>query len=160
MLNVLATYPRAQAPLPKLITISSSGITAASHRALPLIIKPLYGFFLAAPHEDKLGMERVVAHAAGWSWEDKGPSARVLSSGWEARAGQPGQLQDVVVLRPSAFTDGKCTAEDTSGKTYRSAGGDLRGAYTISRRDVAHFIVERCLKEWDQWKGKYVGLAY
>ena len=32
--------------------------------------------------------------------------------------------------------------------------------YTISRRDVAHFISEHVLAEWDRWEGKRVSLSY
>lgn len=158
MINLLVTFPTTQSPPPKLIMISSSGVTRASHAALPLVVKPFYGFFLKGPHEDKLGMERVAAHAAGWTWGDGEPSQRILPSGWQSRVGEHGIAKETVVLRPSAFTDGECTAGKA--KSYRAADNDLKGAYTISRRDVAHFIVERCLKEWGTWRGKYVSLAY
>jgi len=43
---------------PKLVVISSNGLTDAGHASLPLLIKPLYSVLLGSPHTDKLVMER------------------------------------------------------------------------------------------------------
>lgn len=58
--NVLVSYPDATptSSQPKLIVISSNGLTKASHRTLPLLLKPLFTYGLHSPHVDKLCMER------------------------------------------------------------------------------------------------------
>lgn len=86
--------------------------------------------------------------------------AEILSEGWEKTKGLPGkgELKRVVIIRPALLTDGECT------ENYRlRCEGDLavKGGYTISRRDVAHLIVEGVLGDkWDEWEGKGVSVAY
>ena len=159
MINVLKTYNSHPEPRPKLVFISSTGLSRTSHDALPILLKPLYAYALRAPHADKLGMERAAAYAAGWKWEDEEPKAEIIGENWKEGLGEGGWLKDVCVVRPALLTDGACKA-DTRQKSYRAEETELSGGYTISRRDVAHFVVEKCLKEWDAWKGKCVRLAY
>jgi len=162
MLNVLSTMPLTD-PQPKVILVSSAGMGKRSHAALPLLLKPLFGYLLAVPHEDKLGMERVVAHAAGWMWTHEEPKQTILPEGWQKQLPEPGFLKDVLVLQPTLFIGEKCVGDEgkKNGKApYRAADHDLPGAYTISRKDVAHFIVEGGMEHWDEWKGKSVRLAY
>jgi hypothetical protein len=54
------------APQLKIIAISSTGFTRTSHAALPLPLKLLHAMVLPAPRKDRIGMERVIAHCAGW----------------------------------------------------------------------------------------------
>jgi len=37
--------------------------------------------------------------------------------------------------------------------------GDI-GGYVVSRKDVAHFLVEGVLAEWKKWEGKCLSVAY
>ncbi|CAK5265387.1 unnamed protein product, partial [Mycena citricolor] len=53
---------------PKIVALSSTGLGPAAAAALPLVLKPLYAG-LASPHKDKIGVERVAAHCAGWRWD-------------------------------------------------------------------------------------------
>lgn len=147
---------------PRLITISSTGLSRASHAALPLALKPMYGYLLRSPHADKLGAERVVAHCAGWKWTDEEPSEKILPQGWQEREGliEPGKLKHLVVVRPALLTDGSCKADGATKIPYRTVDGELDGGYTISRKDVAHFLVEGVLPQWDQWEGKCISIAY
>ncbi|KZP01001.1 hypothetical protein CALVIDRAFT_533307 [Calocera viscosa TUFC12733] len=63
-------------------------------------------------------------------------------------------LEELIILRPGWFTDGKETG------TVRAA-PSLPGAYTISRRDVGWFITEECLKGSNKWVGgEGVVIAY
>ncbi|KAG1742654.1 permease for cytosine/purines, uracil, thiamine, allantoin-domain-containing protein [Suillus paluster] len=62
LLNVLETLP---SPQPKIITISSAGLMRASHKSVPLPLKPLYNYLLTLPHRDKCGAEEVVAYSTG-----------------------------------------------------------------------------------------------
>lgn len=68
-LNVVYIIPPHTSP--RIVAISSSGLTKRGHKvALPLLLKPMYLWLLAVPHKDKIGMERAIAHSAGWSWDD------------------------------------------------------------------------------------------
>ncbi|KAF9261990.1 hypothetical protein L218DRAFT_929898 [Marasmius fiardii PR-910] len=190
-INAISTMPTSQ-PQPKIIVLSSNGLTKVSHEALPLPLKPLYGWLLALPHKDKLGVERVVAHCAGWEWnttEDGEPGEEILPSGWTSTPGLPesGTLKNILVLRPAILTDGECQAEKQQEKiqeklkeakekmakkgitfdatiskeAYRvSEGVPLPSGWTVSRRDVAHFIVTKALSDWEKYAGKTVTIAY
>jgi hypothetical protein len=170
LVNALSTLPTSF-PHPKIIAISTSGLTKSSYSSLPLLLKPLYSYALAGPHKDKVGMERVIGYCAGWSWDNGKVKDVVLgkSEEWKEGLPEPGTLKSVVVIRGASFTDGECKAEKLAGKDgkgkgkgkqpYRVKEGDV-GGYTISRKDVAHFVVEGVLEEWDKWQGKCVSIAY
>jgi len=173
-LNVLTTMPKSD-PQPKFIFITSLGVTKASHASLPLALKPLYSWMLAIPHADKLGVERVIHHCAGQAWTDPEPSADLMKEGagkgveWSAREGLPeqGQLKNWVIVRPAWLSDGVCKADEEPKKKgkkskgpYQIIEGDQGAGYTISRRDVGHFLVEGLVKNWDTWQGKIVGISY
>lgn len=170
MLNLLAVYaseslqPSESKPFPRLLLVSSTGLSKSSHAALPLALKPLYGYLLRSPHVDKLGMERVVAYAAGWDWKDEEPESEVVGEAgvWRERLGEGGWLKEVVVVRPALLTDGVCKTDGAAAgvQPYRTEEREVKGGYTVSRRDVAHFVVEGALKEWDTWRGKCVRIAY
>ena len=65
------------------------------------------------------------------------------------------------------FTDGECKAKwiarmDGKGKEkepYRVKEGHI-SEHTISRKDVAHFTVERAVADRQNWDGKCVGIVY
>ncbi|TEB15068.1 hypothetical protein FA13DRAFT_1768192 [Coprinellus micaceus] len=73
--------------------------------------------------------------------------------------------QKALVIRPALLTDGKCVAEkpQKEGKQpkepYRVSEGEL-GGYTISRQDVAHFVVDVILNKWAQYENKIVNIGY
>jgi len=159
ILNAIITIPSSIKP--KIVAITSNGVDKASHKALPLAMKPVYGYLLDGPHKDKLGAERVLAHCAGRDWVDPEPLETVLDPSWVTTQGLPaeGELKDsIVVVRPAMFTDGACQAEE--GGKVRTSTQIISGAYTISRRDVAYFIVEGILKDWDHWKGSTAFITY
>ncbi|KZP18279.1 hypothetical protein FIBSPDRAFT_863955 [Athelia psychrophila] len=166
LLNALSTVP-AQTPSPKIITISSTGLTKSSHASLPLLLKPVYGSFLAAPHKDKVGAEKIVAHCAGWAWDpaNADAGADIMGADWvdgEGGEGLPqGTLKDIVIVRPALLTDGDCKADTTKKGTgaYKAREGEI-GGWTVSRKDVAHFLVEGVLGNWESNKGKCISIAY
>ncbi|KZT69900.1 hypothetical protein DAEQUDRAFT_726223 [Daedalea quercina L-15889] len=167
VLNVVTTMPaslRAPAAQPRFVIISSTGLSRASHAELPLLLKPFYGYALRSPHTDKFAMERVIAHCAGWDWDDEVPNAEVLPPTWAAEPGVPafGELKHVVAIRPALLTSGSCKGDTKkNGKApYRVKDGELTDSYTISREDVAHFLTEGLLSDWDKWEGKRVHIAY
>ncbi|KAL5533500.1 hypothetical protein ACEPAF_5276 [Sanghuangporus sanghuang] len=168
MLNLLSVLPRDPASQPKLVVVSSTGLGKTAHAALPLPLKPFYGLVLdgaKGPHADKLGMERVITYAAGWEWPaaDGEPDKTILADGWQDHVGPYGWLKHAVVVRPALLTNGDSIGENPKkpGEApYRALDHEMKGGYTISRKDVAHFIVTRVLPEWNQWEGKRVRIAY
>ncbi|KAF5364620.1 hypothetical protein D9758_005546 [Tetrapyrgos nigripes] len=171
LLNVLCTMPSpSKQPYPKIVTISSTGLTRSAHSALPLLLKPLYGWLLDLPHQDKLGAERTVAHVCNWEWDPRdGPAAGILPQGWQGFPGLPpkGSLSgNVLVVRPALLTDGECLADKNAKKKggkppYRVKDvndGEISG-YTVSRKDVGHFIAQVVLGRWEEFGGKRINIA-
>lgn len=140
---------------PRIVAVTSTGLTPENFASLPLILRLLCRFVLWSPLNDKKGAERVLARLRG----APEPEEDILQEGWEHMEGLPakGELEGIVVLRPVVLTDGECTEK------YRTSEGETAppGGVTISRQDVAHFLAERVLgEEWDVWQGKGVNLAY
>ncbi|KAG9044614.1 hypothetical protein FS837_007839 [Tulasnella sp. UAMH 9824] len=74
ILNVLSVLPRDPAQQqPRLIAVTSVGVTRGSHARIPFLFKGIYAM-LKVPHADKLGMEKAIHWSAGWEWKDKEPS--------------------------------------------------------------------------------------
>ncbi|KAF9060957.1 hypothetical protein BDP27DRAFT_1338890 [Rhodocollybia butyracea] len=165
LLNILCTMPTQDSP-PKSIIISSAGFNHSSYAALPLLMKPLYAYLLKGPLKDKMGAERAIAHCTGWNWDtehDGEPSDEIMGQGWTERKGLPakGTLKNVLVIRPVMLTDGECKAEkkeNTAG--YRVKAGDIAGGWTVSRKDVAHFVANAALNRWDEFSDKCISIAY
>ena len=85
-----------------------------------------------------------------------------MPNGWkETLAGTGATWNDFVILKPALLTDGACKADTASAgkQPYRFSEEDL-GGYTISRKDVGHFIAENLLEDWKKWSGKGISLAY
>lgn len=162
--NVLCTMPQhAGVPLPKIIVLSTTGVSRKARQKTPLMHRPLYGYLIQQQMADKLGMERVIAHCAGWTWTDEEPMAEIMGEGWKQRKGlpAPGTLTEAVVLRASLLTDGECTAEGKSDNAlpYHAVEG-LDGGATISRKDVGHFIFEAVTKQWKKYANKQISVSY
>jgi hypothetical protein len=84
-------------------------------------------------------METLAWHASGHRRSETSD----LPSDW---------LPDLVVVRPALLTDGAETA------MYRAA--ERLSCYSISRRDVGHFIATQALGQEDAWRGKAVVVGY
>ncbi len=140
------------------------GVTHDSHKHVPTLLKPLYTYGLAAPHRDKVGAERVIAHCTGRSWNanaDGEPAENVIGANWKEREGLPkaGALRNVMVVRPALLTDGDCKSDSADEPAYRLSEGDISG-WTVSRKDVAHFIVDAVSKRWNEFGDKTMTIAY
>ncbi|KAJ7495890.1 hypothetical protein B0H11DRAFT_2001062 [Mycena galericulata] len=165
LLNLLCTMPTySNAPQPKIVAISWIGVTPAAHAALPFLLKPVSTLFLTSPRKDKLAMEYVFAHCAGWPWDlktDGEPTIDYMGKGWLERKGLParGTLKHVLIVRAGLMTDGECVADKSQGKAYRVSEKQL-GGYTISRKDAAHFLVDAITRRWDEFDNKQVNLTY
>lgn len=159
-------------PQPRIVLITSIGLTRTSHASLPFALKLLYRL-IAVPHKDKIGAERVVSHCAGWEWnvsEQGDPGLDIMGAGdWTTREGLPptGTLKHVLVIRPALLMGEECVAETATpgGKEgqrkepYRVSEGEI-GGWTISRKDVAHFVVDAVVNRWDEFEGRRVNICY
>jgi hypothetical protein len=160
--NVLSTLPTSFTQT-KIISISANGLSKSSHKALPLLLKPLFRYFLTVPHQDKLGTERIASYCAGLEWDEQDGEVGddVMGANWKQDLPRESGLSGrIVVVRPALLTDGECVADKEQQKGYRVSDADLPGSWTISRRDVAHFLVEGVLKNWDEYKDKHISIAY
>lgn len=168
-LNLVRTIPSSlrspSSAQPRIVTISSTGLTRAGHKKLPAVLKPLYGYVLAGPHDDKLGAENVAAHYVGRDFPDPA-KPEVLPNGWTQDEGvvEAGTYKKIIVIRPTMLTDGESKGDKMviGGKEpYRLVEDDIKG-YSVSRRDVAHFVAEELTKDevWQKWEGKCVGISY
>ncbi|KAG8963919.1 hypothetical protein FRC05_004370 [Tulasnella sp. 425] len=156
LLNLLTVIPHDLPTQPRIVAVTSNGVTADSHKNIPCLAKGFYSL-ISVPHADKLGMEKVIHWSAGWSedsWKDGAPEPHILPQGWEERlGGKAGWLKSIVVVRPAILTDGEEAAK------YK-AGEDIPGLWTVSRKDVAHFISNDVLNNWSKWEGKAVSVGY
>ena len=165
ILNVLMTLPT---PYPRIVAVTSTGLTKQSHKELPMGMRAMYGYLLRSPHADKQGVETVLARAAGTTVDSTmAPPEGILPAGWDSDPAFPAQgavHDDLIIIRPAFLTDGPCLSETKGPSVVRTrVEADLlvKGGYTISRQDVAYFIAERVLgSEWEQWKGKGVAIAH
>ena len=67
LLNVLCEIPKTNPQaLPKVITISTIGVTRSSRSQVPFLLNIFYGYLITGsqPLQDKLGTERVIYHCA------------------------------------------------------------------------------------------------
>lgn len=137
----------------RIIAVTSTGVTKESHDALPLGMKTLYSWGLRSPHADKMGMERLLQHAIGLKWtENVEPVEEVLPSDWRKDYPEAGWLKNIVIVRPAFLTDGEA-------KHQYKVSSDEFSSYTISRKDMGHFIGERLPAEWETWSGKIVNVG-
>jgi hypothetical protein len=117
-------------------------------------------------------MERIVSHCAGWAFDMKNygePGDDIMGHDWVNREGLPaaGSLKRVLVVRPAILMDGECIAErDNAGNTtgqkkevYCVRETDISG-WTVSQKDVAHFVVDAVPRRWDQFENKCVNIMY
>ncbi|KAF9014248.1 hypothetical protein BDQ17DRAFT_1320867 [Cyathus striatus] len=160
---------------PNLVTQSLLNSSAAYHSRFidghntritchsPFRSKAVYGYMIQEPLKDKLGAERALAHVAGWAWEHEEPNEDIIGRDWTSLEGlpSPGEVKRILLIRPAMFTDGQCLAEKegTNGKAYRVSEQEFRG-WTISRKDVAYFVVDAALNRWDEFENKCVSIAY
>ena len=152
-------------PLPKIITLSAIGVSPSSRSQVPFLLNIMYGYMISHALQDKLGTERVIYHCAGWNWnpkKDGEPKEDIMGKGWQEREGlpSPGHLKNAMVLRPAMLNDEECVADSgKAGPPYRAAEGNVKG-WSISRKDVAHFIFDAVTNHWDEYGNKQVSIAY
>lgn len=113
-----------------------------------------------------MGVERAAAHCAGWEWDAKDgePSEEIMGPKWRELEGlpAPGTLKNIVIIRPAFFTDGEAKGDKIrprGQKPYKVSEEDI-GGYVVSRKDVAHFLVEDILVHWDKYQGRRMRISY
>lgn len=152
----------------RFVVVTSTGLTKSSLAALPFPIRFLYKFFIHQPHKDKIGTERVIAHASGREWNDAEaaePGEDIMGPDWKNKENllSFGSFHGFLVVRPLLLTDGECRADKEEYKRekapYRVSEEEM-SAWTVSRKDVGHFIADAILAKWDQYKDKVVNIGY
>ena len=155
-------------PLPKVIVLSTAGVSRSSIAHVPFLLKIFYGWAIAQPLRDKLGMERLIWHCAGWEWNtqvDGEPSEEIMGrKDWKNIEGlpAPGTLKNAMVIRAAGLTEGDCLADkrkEGEKIPYRAGEGHVIG-WTVSRKDVAHFIEDAVLNRWSEYGNKQIGITY
>ncbi|DAA78620.1 TPA_exp: Uncharacterized protein A8136_2405 [Trichophyton benhamiae CBS 112371] len=106
---------------PFLTVVSTTGISKTED--VPLAFRPLYHYFLAVPHKDKLKMEEAIFNAVA----DPTPTCRVF--------------RGVMSVRPSLLTGDYNIATGKGWKTLRVGTDDKPAVgYTIQRADVGEWM--------------------
>jgi hypothetical protein len=100
---------------------------------------------------------------------DGEPGDDIMGSDWTKREGLPvaGSLKRALVIRAAILTNGDCVADKINAKgmerdnkrAYRVSEGEL-GGWTISRKDVAYFLVDAVLNRWEEFENRRVNIAY
>lgn len=174
---LFCSLPLQSSPNTKLTIVSSSGVFPESFNNLPWALRQATSYGLLPAHRDKRSAERLIAHVAGWTWDDArfGPipeeEEREMydgARGWREREGMPAVgalLEQLAVVRPLLLTDGDCMGDKTKdelagAEPYRVETLNSTNAWSISRKDVAHFVVKATTSRWEQYKGSAVYLAY
>ena len=153
----------------RFVVVTSTGLTKSSHASLPFLIRLLY-FFLPQPHKDKIGTERIAFHVSGKEWnnaESAEPGEDIMGPDWKNKEGLPsfGAFNGFLLVRPLLLTDGDCLADKEEYKgeggkaPYRVSEEELY-SWTVSRKDVGHFISGAILTKWDDYKNKVVNIGY
>ncbi|KAK3939959.1 oxidoreductase AflX [Diplogelasinospora grovesii] len=133
---------------PRIVAVSTTGISDSGRRDVPLLMVPLYHVLLREPHKDKKAMERALVASGERRW---------------------------TVVRASLLTDGP-GVEDGGRVRVRVGVEDLvvggkegvkslAVGYTIAREDVGRWIFENLIQEdgeggGGRWDGKAVTVTY
>jgi len=168
-LNLVRTIPPSlrspSSAQPRIVAISSIGITSVGYKKLPIILKPVFSYMLTSIQDDKLGAETIVAHYVGRDFPDPA-KPEVLKSTWKEEEGvmERGSYKKIVVVRPTMLTDSECQGDKiaAAGKAPYKLGEDDVTGWSISRKDIAHFVAEELTKdeEWEKWEGKCAAISY
>lgn len=166
-LNTMCTMPadlRGPNSQLRFIVVTSTGLTKSSHASLPFPIRFLY-YFIRQPHKDKIGTERIAFHVSGKEWnnaEAAEPGEEIMGLDWANREGLPpfGSFKGFLLVRPLLLTDGVCLGDNEGAKAPYRVSEEGIYSWTVSRKDVGHFISDAILAKWDDYKNKVVNIGY
>jgi hypothetical protein len=179
--SVSSPSTQPQSTPPRVIIITSNGVTKKSHRALPGMMKIISNVLLTDAFRDKRAAEHLLASAISSSGADFGCSEEevkelekvgLLEVGWKELT-KPIIGVEALVVRPSRLVDGECLAEAAAadakskkatktsmkkdGPPFRTGPEDLPGAWKVSRKDVAWFIAKVVMTDGDAGAGAGAG---
>lgn len=143
----------------KTIVLSAKSVTPGAMASLPTLVRLFAGWMLRNVNLDKRGMEALVFHGWGKEYEEgmtPTPSQGILPDDWKEQLPHAGWAKSTVLIRPPRLTD------DPERVKYRADIHDFP-VWSISRRDLAGFIVDRVLASDDEWKkfeGEVVTIGY
>ena len=187
ILNVLCTMPESD-PRPKLIAATSIGVTKDSPTPLVYKPLYAYLLREPHADKLGLERVLAHLSGREWDdREPRAEITTVDEVKWQDRKGLPssGSLETLVLRLPlfveqkhksvspppathagtishHSSTDSEFDTkkkDDAEKPKYRVGGPELSGTYTISREEVAHFVTETVVKNWDQFKGKAVTVS-
>lgn len=160
---LLCGTPIASTPATRLILVTGAGALHESLSALPWSLRQLTLTTKAASNRDKLAAERLIAHAAGWTWDavkhGVPEEERMMEGGkgWASRSGMPaeGSLTNLLVVRPLPLTDGECqgdkTKDERHGKDpYKVETLNVNNEWSISKKVscVAFLVLQHRSLTW------------
>ncbi|KAH7101668.1 hypothetical protein BKA62DRAFT_172861 [Auriculariales sp. MPI-PUGE-AT-0066] len=138
----------------KLIAITSAGMGTKGFAALPSVWKPVYWWAIKTMHDDKQNMERAMGGAAGrndWGEDAIVPASPAKEEPW----------LNAMIIRPAHLTDSECQGDkQQEGTTPYRVGEYLQGIYSISRKDVSHFIAEEAMPNFSRYQNRAVDICY
>lgn len=110
---------------------------------------------LSGPHRDKEGLEYVLQSAATAlpTPTSHFPPTDILSE-IEREAVPKNVIPEIVIVRPALLTDGEPRGID------KIRADEKLSTYTVSRKDVALFVVEKCLPGNDKWLNRTPVVGY
>lgn len=116
----------------------------------------MYTVLLSSPHADKEGLEYIMARSARGIPTPAAsayPPERILSAA--DRDGAPQDvLPEVIIVRPALLTDGEVRGKD------KTRAANQLSTYTVSRKEIARFIVDECAPGHDDWVNQGVVVGY
>lgn len=129
-----------QAAPPLLTLISTTGISDGKND-VPVYNRPLYHYFLSAPHEDKRKMEKLAR---------------------DSMKDSPAPFKGVVCLRPSLLLKDHTISSGKGWEAVRvGVEGDPAIGFGIARADVGHWIFEEIVRKGgEKWVNEMVTLTY
>ena len=83
-----------------------------------------------------------------------------LPNGWKESL--PSSKIEMLVIRPALLMgdNEKSVCEEKGFGGIRVGPEDIKGQWSVGRKDVAWFIAKKGVKEWNDWKGKAVTVSY
>jgi hypothetical protein len=144
---------------PKMIVLSAKAVTPGAMASLPAPVRLLAGWMFRNVNLDKRGMETLVYHGWGKEYEEgmtPTPSQGILPDDWKEQLPHAGWAKSTVLIRPPRLTD------DPEKMKYRAEINDF-AVWSISRRDLAGFIVDKVLVSDDgskRFEGEVVTIGY
>ena len=157
VLTELHAFSKGKQQQPKLIVVSSQGITEKGHHHMPFILRQVYPRLIAQPHADKCTMEIIIRDAL-----KSVPETSVFPEDKEMVLPIPEpkpptkflSATQVCVVRPSLLND-----NDETGAYRVAQECSISGCYFVSRKDVGHFMSRLLCGDAEEYWGQQVVIS-